>query len=177
MARFDKRNLQSHLQQLSKEELEQEIAMLYKKFIEVRNFYEQELSENPKSLTDKFKREIHRCYFPKTGKGKRKNAAIRRIISSFKQISSSKYDLVDLHLFRIKTALICYTDPSARVEMNKMSLQSVLNSCNETALLIKHHQLKPFTEKELNTILNICTENSPDFDPFIADVYAIMCRI
>lgn len=177
LARFDKRNLQEHLQQLSKEELEKEIIMFFQKFTEIRNFYEQELSEDPKALTDKLKKDIYRCYFPKTGKGKRKNAAIRRIISSFKQISNSKYDLADLHLYRIKAGLLCYTDPSAPIEMNKNSLQAVLNSCKEASLLIRHHQLKNFTEKERSAILDICAENAPEFDPFIADVRSILSAI
>ena len=106
MSRFDKRNLQDHLKHLSKEELEKEITVLFQKFPKVRNYYEQELSDDPLALINKFKKEIYKCYFPKTGKGRRKNAAIRRVISSFKDVSSSKYDLADLLLYRVKTACL-----------------------------------------------------------------------
>ena len=151
--------------------------MLFQKFPKVRNYYEQELSDDPLALINKFKKEIYKCYFPKTGKGRRKNAAIRRVISSFKDVSSSKYDLADLLLYRVKTGLLCYTDPSAQVEMNKASMQALINSCKEASLLIRHHQLKNFTEKEINSILEICTENAPEYDPFIFEVKSIITTI
>lgn len=177
MSRFDKRNLQDHLNQLTKEELEKEILLLFQKFPKVRDYYQQELSDDPLALINKFKKEIYKCYFPKAGKGRRKNAAIRRIFSAFKDVSSSKYDLADLHLYRIKIGLLCYTDPSARVEMNKASLQALLTSCKEASTLIKHHQLNSFTNKELESIIELCIENTPELDPFIAEVKHIMSTI
>ena len=170
MSRFDKRKLQEHLEQLSKEELEKEIMILFQKFAGVKRYYEQELSEDPKALSDKTKKEIYRCYFPKSGKGKRKNAAIRRIISSFKQVSDSKYELADILLYRVKTGLLCYLDPSAPTEINKVSQQAIINSASEAALLIKHHNLLSFIETEKAQIINICNENVPDYDPFISDI-------
>ncbi len=99
--------LKKHLQELTKDELVEEVVKLSKKFKDVKSWYEMELGDSRQqtALLDEVKAKIKKQYFPSRGYGSPKAAVVRKLMLDFKKISVFPYDLADLLLYRVEQAV------------------------------------------------------------------------
>ncbi len=94
-------SLKKHLEQLTKEELVEEILKLNKKFKEVKTYYEMDLGGEEQQtkivneVKNKLKKEFARREHPKA-------SVLRKIITDFKKVAVFPHDVIDILLCRIE---------------------------------------------------------------------------
>lgn len=143
--------LKRYLQDLSEEELRQEILRLYGSIPLVKEFYQLELSPDVNSLAQDYKRKIHRYYFPKGRNIKRPKAAkMRELIRNFQRISPFPFDVADLLLYQIE----CMVDFSKENGyISKSFQQTIVSRYKEALSIISKEMLKPDFMKRSQDIL------------------------
>lgn len=98
------RDVKKYLSELAEEELQEEVLKLYKKFPIVKEYYQQELSQDGGGLVADYKKKIRQHYFPSGRTVKRPRAAkTRELLSRFRKLSPFAYDVADLLLYQTET--------------------------------------------------------------------------
>lgn len=98
------RELKKYLNELSEEELREEFLKLYKKFPILKEYYQQELSQDGGGLVADYKKKIRLHYFPSGRTVKRPRAAkTRELLSRFRKLSLFPFDTADLLLYQAET--------------------------------------------------------------------------
>ena len=89
-------------------ELVEEIALLYKKFPLVKEYYQSNLSGDDTEVLNKY-RDIIRGEFVMNGNRmpKLRLSVARKAVTDFKKVSSSPYNTADLMLFYVETGVKC----------------------------------------------------------------------
>jgi hypothetical protein len=99
------RDLRKELTEMHKEVLEGHIIQLYQRYPSVKKYFDFYLNSDEGALLNRYKEQVHQCYFP--AKGKRvKYAKARKVIGEFKKIAVSPEVLAELDLFAVQVALI-----------------------------------------------------------------------
>ncbi len=98
------REVKKYLNELSEEELREEFLKLYKKFPILKEYYQQELSQDGGGLVADYKKKIRQHYFPTGRSVKRPRAAkTRELLSRFRKLSAFPFDVADLQLYQAET--------------------------------------------------------------------------
>lgn len=93
------REVKKYLNELTDEELREEVVKLYKKFPILKEYYQQELSQDGSGLVAEYKKKLRLHYFPSGRTVKRPRAAkTRELLSRFRKLSPFSYDVADLLL-------------------------------------------------------------------------------
>lgn len=108
MAKSKISDLKKILDEMSEEELKQEILKLYNKLPQVKDFYNQDLMTEGErqEVLAKYKQKIYKEFWTSKGnpKGMVNNSTIKNIISEYEKICLFQYDLVDLLIYRVEIA-------------------------------------------------------------------------
>lgn len=97
MAKLNQRTLKQHLNHLSREELLDEIGMLFDKFTKVKEYYQTKFgAEDSQGVLEKYKAIIEKEFNPPRGLPKARLSVAKKAISDFKKVSNSPVDLADL---------------------------------------------------------------------------------
>ena len=108
MAKSKISDLKKILDELTEEELKQEILKLYAKLPQVKDFYNQDLmSEDERQEVLKgYKDKVYKQFWTSGGnpKGMINNTTIKGIISDYEKIALFPYDVVDLLIYRVEVA-------------------------------------------------------------------------
>jgi hypothetical protein len=106
MANSNIADLKKILDEMTEEELKQEIFKLYNKLPQVKDFYNQELmtEEERQEVLKKYKEKIYREFWTPKGnpKGMINNSSIKSIIAEYEKICLFAYDLIDLLIYRVE---------------------------------------------------------------------------
>ncbi|MEM9219917.1 MAG: DUF6155 family protein [Cyanobacteria bacterium P01_F01_bin.150] len=95
--------LKKHLKQLPQDELVAEIAELFKRFPEVKDFYQVKLSAGDDSaIAEKYKKVIENEFFPARGFGKARLSVGKKAITDYKKVCSTMSGLIDMMLFYVE---------------------------------------------------------------------------
>lgn len=145
------KQLKKHLQELSEEELREEILRLYTTIPLVKEYFQLELGQDPAALVTSYKQKIRRYYFPR-GRGiKRPKAAkMRELIRDFQRISPFPYDVVDLLLFQVECMVEFSTDKGF---VSGGFQQTLVSRYKEALLLIQKELFKEDFMKRCQSIL------------------------
>lgn len=151
MASITQTQLKRHLQELSEDELRQEILRLYSNIPLVKEFYQLELNPDVNSLVQDYKKKIHRYYFPKGRSIKRPKAAkMRELIRNFQRISPFPFDVADLLLYQAE-CMIDFSEENGYI--SKGFQQTIVSRYKEALMLINKEMLKPDFMKRCQQIL------------------------
>ena len=102
MTKLTLTQLKNHLKSKSANELVQEISELYKKFADVKDYYQTTLSESDKKeVLQKYKLIVRNEFFPLRGEPKMRLSVARKAVNDFKKISSSPENIADLMVFYV----------------------------------------------------------------------------
>ena len=108
MAKSKIADLKKILDEMTLDELKQEILKLYNKLPQVKDFYNQDLmtEEERQEVLNKFKEKIYKEFWTSKGnpKGMINNSTIKNTISDYEKICLFAFDLVDLLLYRVEIA-------------------------------------------------------------------------
>ncbi len=151
MPKITQKDLKKYLDDLTEQELREEIKALYRKFPIVKEYYQLELSLDSTPVVEDYKSKIRRYYFPAGRNIKRPKAAkMRDLINQFKKVAPFPHDVIDLLLFQTET-MIQFTSENGYVSAGFD--QTVISRFKEATKLIKQEQAKAeFQERCLHLI-------------------------
>ncbi|WP_111860358.1 DUF6155 family protein [Acinetobacter sp. CFCC 10889] len=96
-------DLKKFLADQSKEELQEEILILYKNFKNIKEFYDSQFSSTDSiTILNKYKKQIEKEFFPTRGIGNPKLSIIRKIINDYKKVIGIHPHLIDLAFFYVE---------------------------------------------------------------------------
>lgn len=106
---MSKRDLKKYLNELNKQQLEEQIIELYEKFNPVKVYYDFVFNPKEETLLQECKLKISQEYFPVQTKGKRKKPKMRRSVAQkyikhFIVLGVDPYVIADIMLYNIEIA-------------------------------------------------------------------------
>jgi hypothetical protein len=106
MAKSKISDLKKILDEMSEDELKQEILKLYNKLPQVKDFYNQDLmtEEERQEVLNKYKAKIFSEFWTSKGnpKGMINNTSIKSIVVDYEKICLFTFDLIDLLIYRVE---------------------------------------------------------------------------
>lgn len=96
-------NLKQYLKQRSQQELINQISDLFTRFESVKDYYS--VKVNPGSqdeILKKYKAVIKKEFFPSRGFGKIRLSVVKKAISDYRKVATSKDGLIDIMLFYVE---------------------------------------------------------------------------
>ena len=102
---MSKRDLKKYLQELNKEQLEEQIIELYHKFSDVKVYYDFAFNPNEDKLVREAKIKISNEYFPVKGKkSKMRRSVAQKFIKHFITLGVDVFIIADIMLYNIEIA-------------------------------------------------------------------------
>ena len=102
---MSKRDLKKYLNELNKEQLEEQIINLYDKFPAVKTYYDFVFKPNERQLLQDFKLKVSNEYFPvKSKKVKARRSVAQKMIKHFISLGVDPFVIVDAMLYSIEIA-------------------------------------------------------------------------
>jgi|GEM_PF-2858221 len=155
---MSKKALKKYLNELSKEQLEEQILELYDRLKEVKQFYDFVFNPNEQKRIEDCKQKIYREYFPPPGrKAKKRRSVAHKCIREFVKLGMEPLLIADLMLFNLETALLYSKETKYQNEAFCMSIQkSFIDSKNH---LQEHALLISFIPRLEKIIAEVWTQN------------------
>jgi hypothetical protein len=123
---MSKRDLKKYLNELNKEQLEEQIITLYDKFPSVKTFYNFVFKPNERQLSQDFKLKVSNEYFPvRSKKAKARRSVAQKMIKHFISLGVDPFVITDAMLYSIE---IAQTYSSEKVINQELFFKSMLNS-------------------------------------------------
>ncbi len=143
---MSKRELKKYIQELSKEQLEEQITDLYTRFKEVKVFYDFVFNPKEDKLLEECKFKISKEYFPLNGrKAKARRSVAQKYIKHFKQLGVEASVIADVMLYNIEIAQSYSREKEIKQEA---FYKSMLKSFEEaTAFIYENDLLKEFVQR------------------------------
>lgn len=162
---MSKKDLKQYLEELTKEQLEEQILDLYSRFRPVKTFYDFAFRPNEEKLLKEARFKVGKEYFPINGrKAKKRPSVAQKFIRHFKKLELEPVLLTDFMIFNIETAQAY----SAENNVHKAAFfKSMFNSYSETADFIREKGLRQEFDVRMERIVELCFEqNWPNADLF-----------
>jgi len=123
---MSKRDLKKYLNELNKEQLEEQMITLYDKFPAVKTFYDFVFKPNERELLQDFKLKVSNEYFPvRSKKAKARRSVAQKLIKHFISLGVDPYVITDAMLYSIE---IAQTYSSEKAINQELFFKSMLNS-------------------------------------------------
>ncbi len=150
---MSKRQLKKYLQELDKEQLEEQIVDLYERFKPVKVFYDFVFNPREEELMRKAKLKISKEYFPETRrKPKARRSIAQKEIKHFQLLGVEPHLTADLMLFNIE---IAQTFAEEKSNLKEVFCKSIYKSYEEAVKFILKEGVLPDFK---NRILKIAAE-------------------
>ena len=156
---MSKRDLKKYLNELNKEQLEEQILELYEKFSPVKVYYNFVFNPKEETLLQECKLKISHEYFPLQTKGKRKKPKMRRSVAQkyikhFMVLGVDPFVIADVMLYNIE---IAQTFSSENPVKQELFYKSMFNSFEQALkFIISNGIIGEFKSR----LLSICEETS-----------------
>jgi hypothetical protein len=154
---MSKRDLKKYLNDLNKEQLEEQILELYEKFPPVKVYYNFVFNPKEETLLQECKLKISHEYFPIQTKGKRKKPKMRRSVAQkyikhFVLLGVDPFVIADVMLYNIE---IAQTFASENIIKQELFYKSMFNSFEQALkFIISNGIISEFK----NRLIAICDE-------------------
>ena len=144
--------LKKALSEKSEKELVEEIANLFKKFSQVKEYYTLAFStEGEEQVLEKYKIIITNEFFPNRGYGKARLSVAKKAISDFKKISGKPHSITDIMLHYVEQG-VNFTDQYG--DIDAPFYNSMEKMFEEALKLAEKNNLLPFFQKICEEIVN-----------------------
>ncbi len=143
---MSKRDLKEYIQQLTKEQLKEQITDLYSRFKEVKEFYDFAFDPQENKLLEECKFKISKEYFPVSSrKAKMRRSVAHKFIRHFKKLGVEPNLIADVMLYHIEVA---QTYTSHKFVKQESFYKSMLKSFSEAIAYIDENRIrKDFRER------------------------------
>ena len=162
---MSKKELKSYLQELTKEQLEDQVLDLYSRFRQVKTFYDFAFRPNEEKLLKEARFKVGKEYFPVNGrKAKKRPSVAQKYIRHFKKLELDPVLLGDFMIFNIETAqAYCAENTMSRAAFFK----SMYNSFTEAVDFIREKGLRDeFMPRMQRIVERNFEQNWPNADSF-----------
>jgi len=106
MGKIKINDLKNFIKELSKQELENELVDLVKKYSNVNEYYNFKANKNTDELFNKYKKEIESQFFTKDGiPGEPSTREIKNLISEYKKIDNDVRRVIELKILYVNSAI------------------------------------------------------------------------
>ena len=166
---MSKRDLKKYLNELNKEQLEEQILELYEKFSPVKVYYNFVFNPKEETLLQECKLKISHEYFPLQTKGKRKKPKMRRSVAQkyikhFILLGVDPFVIADVMLYNIE---IAQTFSSENLIKQELFYKSMFNSFEQALKFIVSNGIITEFKSRLVAICDEATDqkwmNTNDF--------------
>lgn len=148
---MSKRQLTEFLNELSKAELKEQLVDLYKRFKDVKEFYDFSFDPNEEERLQLAKTKISREYFPEMGKKVKKRRSIaQNHIKKLQQLEADPDLIADIMLYTIE---IAQTYTSENVIKQQAFYKSMLASFRAALVWIDKNGLLPDFQHRIEQIV------------------------
>jgi hypothetical protein len=131
---MSKRDLKKYLNELDKQQLEEQIIELYEKFSAVKTYYDFVFNPKEDKLVQECKIKISNEYFPAKGKkAKARRSVAQKFIKHFITLGVDPFIIADVMLYAIE---IAQTYSSEKVTKQELFYKSMLNSFGQAVSYI-----------------------------------------
>ena len=153
---MSKRALTKYLQELPKEELENQVLDLYSRFKSVKDYYNFVFNPKEDQLLEEAKLKIANEYFPvKRKKARARRSVAQKYIKQFMLLEMDPSLIADLMLFNLETAQRF----NAMKRINQDAFyKSMFNSFQELVQFSESNGLKEICRKRIDQILEVAWE-------------------
>ena len=153
---MSKRALTKYLQELPKEELENQVLDLYSRFKPVKDYYNFVFNPKEDQLLEEAKLKIANEYFPvKRKKARARRSVAQKYIKQFMLLEMDPSLIADLMLFNLETAQRF----NAMKRINQDAFyKSMFNSFQELVQFSESNGLKEICRKRIDQILEVAWE-------------------
>jgi putative NIF3 family GTP cyclohydrolase 1 type 2 len=143
---MSKRDLKKYLNDLNKEQLEEQIIELYHKFSDVKVYYDFVFNPNEDRLVREAKFKISNEYFPVKGrKSKMRRSVGQKFIKHFITLGVDVFIIADIMLYNIE---IAQTFSAEKVIKQELFFKSMLTSFQQAvSFMIEHGILSEFQSR------------------------------
>jgi hypothetical protein len=154
---MSKRDLKKYLNDLNKEQLEEQILELYEKFSAIKVYYNFVFNPKEETLLQECKLKISHEYFPLQTKGRRKKPKMRRSVAQkyikhFVLLGVDPFVIADVMLYNIE---IAQTFASENIIKQELFYKSMFNSFEQALkFIISNGIISEFK----NRLIAICDE-------------------
>ncbi len=172
--KLTKAKLKKHLAHLEQKELIDEIANLFVKFKEVKQYYQMEYGSEADraALLKDYKKKIDKEFYTRGGTPRYPKAVnLRKLITEFKKISTFKYDLIELTLYRVELAIRFSNNFGG---MDESFYQATLNAYHDAINMISAERLDQEFKETALKLVNDTYNTSWGFYDAMQNVYSIV---
>jgi hypothetical protein len=143
---MSKRDLKKYLNELQKEQLEDQIIALYDKFSAVKTYFDFVFNPKEDQLMKEAKIKISNEYFPTRGKKpKMRRSVAQKFLKHFITLGVDSFKIADVMLFNIEIAQALSSEKSIKQEL---FFKSMLNSYEQAiSFMIEHAILYEFQSR------------------------------
>ncbi len=143
---MSKRDLKKYLNELNKEQLEEQIIELYHKFSDVKVYYDFVFNPNEDKLVREAKFKISNEYFPVKGKkSKMRRSVAQKFIKHYITLGVDVFIIADIMLYNIE---IAQTFSSEKTIKQELFFKSMLTSFQQAiSFLMEHGILNEFQSR------------------------------
>ncbi len=143
---MSKRDLKKYLNDLNKEQLEEQIIELYHKFSDVKVYYDFVFNPNEDKLVREAKFKISNEYFPVKGKkSKMRRSVAQKFIKHFITLGVDVFIIADIMLYNIE---IAQTFSAEKTIKQELFFKSMLSSFQQAvSFLMEHGILSEFQSR------------------------------
>lgn len=155
---MSKRDLKNYLNELSKEQLEEQLIELYDKFKEVKVYYDFVFRPNETNLVKDAKIKIANEYFPIRGKKpKMRRSVAQKFIKHFITLGVDSFLIADVMLYNIEIAQALSSEKDIKQEA---FYKSMLNSFEQAiSFMIEKGILNEFKNRVVAISVETVTQN------------------
>jgi putative NIF3 family GTP cyclohydrolase 1 type 2 len=170
---MSKRDLKKYLNELNKEQLEEQILELYEKFSPVKVYYNFVFNPKEETLLQECKLKISNEYFPVKTTGKRKKPKMRRSVAQkylkhFMQLGVDPFVIGDVMLYNIEVAQAFSAENTIKQEL---FYKSMFNSFEQAVNFIISNGIIAEFKTRIKEIYHRASVqkwyNEPDFERII----------
>lgn len=155
---MSKRDLKEYLQQLSKDQLKEQITDLYSRFKEVKEFYDFAFDPQENKLLEECKFKISKEYFPvSTRKAKMRRSVAQKYIRHFKKLGVEPNLIAEVMLYHIEVA---QTYTSEKYVKQESFYKSMLKSFSEAIAYIDENRIRKDFQERLVRIADDAAEQN-----------------
>ncbi len=155
---MSKRDLKNYLNELSKEQLEEQLIELYDKFKEVKVYYDFVFRPNETNLVKDAKIKISNEYFPiRSKKPKMRRSVAQKFIKHFITLGVDSFLIADVMLYNIEIAQALSSEKEIKQEA---FYKSMLNSYEQAiSFMIEKGILTEFKSRVVAISAETVTQN------------------
>jgi hypothetical protein len=170
---MSKRDLKKYLNELNKEQLEEQVIELYEKFSPVKVYYNFVFNPKEESLLQECKIKISNEYFPikTTGRGKKpkmRRSVAQKYIKHFIVLGVDPFVIADVMLYNIE---IAQTFSSGHAIKQELFYKSMFNSFEQAVIFMIANGLLSEFKSRISDIHNETIlqkwKNEPEFSAII----------